>query len=375
MKILYCIRSLYNSGGMERVMINKANWFVAHGYQVIIVTTDQLDRPIFYPLDGRVKCVDLAVNYALNSRRPIWKKLWYFFYNRYLHKRRLRTLLQVECPDIIDSWIGNETTFLPRIKGDAALIAECHFCHYAFVERMRKGFYGWIDRQNMKLMKRALAHYDRFVVLTKKDREEWQMSNVAVIPNARTFEPDLLPDYAEKRVVAVGRLSAEKGYDALIDIWNIVAAQCPDWMLEIYGGGPDRDRLEQQIAEHSLQKSVRIQQPTSDIKSVYTKSSVLVLTSRYEGLPMVLLEAQASGLPVVSFDCQCGPRDIIENRQSGFLVPQGDVVTFAKCLICLMDSQELREKFGKQARIASENYSEEKVMQQWVDLFEQVAKK
>ena len=374
MKILYCIRSLYNSGGMERVMVNKANWFVAHGYQVTIATTDQLDRPIFYPLDDRVKCVDLAVNYALNSKRPIWKKLWYFFYNRYLHKRRLRTLLQVERPDIIDSWIGNETTFLPRIKGDAALIAECHFCHYTFVECLRKGLYGWIDRQNVKLMKQALAHYDRFVVLTKQDQDAWRMSNVAVIPNARTFKPGPLPDYAEKRVVAVGRLSAQKGYDRLVEIWRRVAAQCPDWMLEIYGGGPDLDKLNQQIADCSLQNRVRIHQPTSDIKSVYMQSSILVLTSRYEGLPMVLLEAQASGLPVVAYDCQCGPRDIIENRQSGFLVPQNDVVTFSECLITLMESQKLREKFGKRARIASENYSEENVMQQWVDLFVQLGK-
>ena len=96
------------------------------------------------------------------------------------------------------------------------------------------------------------------------------------------------------------------------------------------------------------------------------------MSSRYEGLPMVLLEAQAAGLPIVSFDCKCGPKDVIENGVDGFLVEDGDIEQLAQKLVVLMQDANLRKQMGSAAYAHSERYSEERIMKQWTDLFDEV---
>ncbi|WP_257088545.1 glycosyltransferase [Sphingobacterium sp. E70] len=107
---------------------------------------------------------------------------------------------------------------------------------------------------------------------------------------------------------------------------------------------------------------------------VYLDSSIVVMTSRYEGLPMALLEAQACGIPMVAFACKCGPRDIIRQDKNGFLVAEGDLEDFAEKVCRLMKDQQLRSTMGNRAREMSENFSEERIMRQWLVLFESLRK-
>jgi hypothetical protein len=87
MKILYCIAGTYRSGGMERVLTNKANYLVSKGYEVIIVTTDQHNRPPFFKLDERIKCYDLNINYEENNGKSIFNKIINYPKKQILHKK------------------------------------------------------------------------------------------------------------------------------------------------------------------------------------------------------------------------------------------------------------------------------------------------
>ena len=114
---------------------------------------------------------------------------------------------------------------------------------------------------------------------------------------------------------------------------------------------------------------------SEDMKQEYLDSSIFALSSRYEGLPMVLLEAQAAGLPIVSFTCKCGPRDVVTDGVDGILVVEGDVRGLADALKRLMDDRELRRKMGEAAYKASDRFDEEKIMRQWLQLFEELCRR
>ena len=123
------------------------------------------------------------------------------------------------------------------------------------------------------------------------------------------------------------------------------------------------------IEEYDLGKTVTLDGPARDVKELYSNTSILALSSRYEGLPMVLLESQAAGIPAVSFACKCGPRDIIEDGRNGLLVPEGDTGGFADALLRLMTDDALRKAMGAEAYQMSDAWSEAKIMHRWKALF------
>ena len=109
-----------------------------------------------------------------------------------------------------------------------------------------------------------------------------------------------------------------------------------------------------------------------NMKEQYRNASIFVMTSLYEGFGMALLEALTCGLPCIAFDCPCGPREMISNDKNGFLIAESNVEEFADKLIYLMSHSKERKEMGRQAYLSSENFSTEKVMKQWMDLFDEV---
>ena len=224
----------------------------------------------------------------------------------------------------------------------------------------------WLTRQDEKTAKR----FDCFVALTEEDKENWgSQEHICVIPNAKTFSPIRTAALDAKKVIAVGRYSYQKGFDRLIDAWRIVTKSCPDWQLEIVGEGDEKVALQNRIDRYGLAEQVKLMPATSAIEEVYLGASVMVLSSHYEGLPMVLLEAQSFGLPIVSFACQCGPKDIVEDGETGYLVPEGNVEQLAERLVNVMTNETLRKAMGRRAKEASHRYDEDRVMKQWIDTF------
>lgn len=129
------------------------------------------------------------------------------------------------------------------------------------------------------------------MILTNKDAKNWEkLKNLYVIPNALPFISEITSTCDNKKVISVGRLSPEKGYDLLIEAWNLVALRHPDWILEIYGNGDEYDKLKSMITKYSLSKNISIHSSIANITEKYIESSIYVMTSHYEGFGIVLIE-------------------------------------------------------------------------------------
>ena len=373
MKILYCIAGTYNSGGMERVLANKANWLVAQGYEVTIATTDQKGRRPFFSLDERIVCHDLGIGYEENNGKSFLNKLLQYPYKQYKHRKRLTALIEQIKPDITISMFCNDVSILPRIKDKSKKILEIHFSKFKRIQYGRKGIWRIADTYRNKLEERQVKQFDRFIVLTEEDKKYWgDLANIEVIPNARTFNPEHTVPLDTKRVVAIGRFTYQKGFERLIEAWNMICRKHPEWHLDIVGDGEERTRLQTLIDSYEIGDSTTLCPPSNDMDAVYNNASIIALSSRYEGLPMILLEAQAYGLPIVTFDCKCGPSDVVTNGVDGYLVAEGDCNALSQKLSMVMDNENLRLQMGKEARKNSCRYSEENIMSKWDRLFNQL---
>lgn len=379
MKIIYCHCSLYNPGGMERVLLNKVRW-LRHNrpeWQIMIVTTDQQGRETFYPFPPEVRIVDLNINYSLDNDRPVYKRISSYMRKRRLHKKRLTDLLMSERPDITVSLYPSESSFIPAIQDGSRKVLELHFNRFFRLQYGRRGVVGLIDRFRSRQDMEVARRFDRFVVLTEEDKGYWgDMPNIEVIANAALPMPVKSSCFA-KRVIAVGRLDYQKGLDRLIEAWELVMKNpaSRDWTLDIFGQGEWRDMLADMIESKGVSDSVRINTPTADIAAEYAHSSILAMTSHYEGFPMVMIEAMSAGIPVVTFDYKCGPRDIIEDGVNGLMVTDGDIHAFADALAGLMADESARAEMGRKALAVEHRYSEESVMRRWTNLFDDLTKK
>lgn len=371
MKIVYCHCSLYNPGGMERVLFNKVAWLAAAGHDVSVVTTDQQGRPPFYRFPDGVRLTDLGINYSLDNNKSLRERIPSYLRKRRLHRRRLTGLLMAERPDITVSLYPSESSFIPDIPDGSKKILELHFNRYFRLQYGRRGLTGLIDRWRSRQDVKIARRFDSFVVLTDEDKKYWgDIPGITVIPNA-ALPMSLKSDCMSRRVIAVGRLDYQKGFDRLISAWELVKRNpaSAGWRLDIFGQGEWREMLDAMIAEKGLRDSVKINVPVANIECEYARSSVIAMTSNYEGFGMVLAEAMSCGVPAVSFDCKCGPSDIITDGADGFLVRNGDIRAFADALLRLMADDDLRRRMGEAATAVTARYSEDRVMGQWLSLF------
>ena len=379
MKIIYCTHSLCNPGGMERVLVNKVTYIVERlHWDISIVTTDQKGRPSFYPLPAGVRVTDLGINYSDDNVKSVTGKILGYLQKRRRHKRLLTSLLEREKPDIVVSLYPSESSFIPDIKDGSKKVLELHFCKYFRLQYGRKGLLGMIDKWRTHQDERIVRRFDKFVVLTNEDKEYWgNLHNIEVIPNAAMNMGGHFSDVANHRVIAVGRLDYQKGFDRLIQAWCYIQrdGRYQDWHLDIFGQGEWHEMLENMISERNLNDSIRLNNPTNQIGREYAQSSLIVMTSNYEGFGMVLVEAMACGVPAVAFDCKCGPRDIISDGENGLLVPNGDIPGLAEAMMKLMGDYELRRRMSGKARQVVDTYSEKAVMDKWVRLFTSLAVK
>lgn len=368
MKIVYCLHETFLPRGMERILIQKANYWASHyNYEVFIVTTDQQNKSPFYPIDKRVKSIDLNINY-----NELGGNLIYRFINkiqkRKKHKYRLQQLLQDIRPDITISMYGPEKAFLPKIKDGSKKILEVHTSYYYIQKSYYKYFFmSYLIRQR-EMSK--IKEFDKFIVLTARDQATWPLrKNVIHIGNSININDKIPSKLDQPQVLAVGALSEEKGFIYLIKAWEIVSRRHPSWELTILGEGDQRSELEKMIDKLHLQTKIKLPGKEKNIENAYANSSILVMSSQYEGFGLVLTEAMSHGLPCVSFDCPCGPSDIINSGVNGFLVTLNDTQALADKICYLIENESIRKKMGNKARNSITKFSEEVIMQQWNSLF------
>ena len=222
---------------------------------------------------------------------------------------------------------------------------------------------------------------DKIITLTQEDCKNYirkygiSENRIAYIYNWKENRLSNIPYNDEStKIVTVGRFDYQKGYEYLIQVAKKVLAKMPDWTWEIYGSGKqdEVERIRDLITENDLQDKLVIKGLEKNQDLIYGDKGIYVMTSRYEGLPLVLLEAQQYSLPIVSFSCPTGPSEIVEDGVNGYLIDCYDTDKMSEKLLELMEDSNLRTSFSNHAMDNMEKFDKDKIIQQWIDLIEEM---
>ena len=222
---------------------------------------------------------------------------------------------------------------------------------------------------------------DKIITLTQEDRKNYirkygiSENRIAYIYNWKENRLSNIPYNDEStKIVTVGRFDYQKGYEYLIQVAEKVLAKMPDWTWEIYGSGKqdEVDKIKDLIIKNDLQDKLVIKGLEKNQDMIYGDKGIYVMTSRYEGLPLVLLEAQQYNLPIVSFRCPTGPNEIVEDGVNGYLIDCYDTDKMSERLLELMKDSNLRSSFAKHAKDNMDKFDKDKIIQQWIDLIEEM---
>lgn len=375
LKIVYCTPALYMAGGVERALTVKANYFAEHfGYDITIILTEGKGKPLFYPLSDKIKVINLDINFEDLWTCSFAKKIFVYLKKQRQYKKLLTQELMRIHPDITISLLRREINFINEIPDGSRKIGELHVnrANYRNFKTEKSNFLKdifakfWSDN-----LVRHLRKLDKLVVLTEKDREAWtELEYVEVIPDPLPFVQESVSPLTEKRVIAVARYSHEKGIDLLLRAWSEVEKRSNDWRLDVYGDG-DTTSYERLIDELGIDRNrCKLNGRTNDVEREYYNSSLLALSSRFEGFGMVIIEAMACGLPVVAFDCPWGPRSIIKDGEDGILAENGNPIALAQGLISLMQDDDKRNMMSSKAQVHVRRFAIDQIALQWKQLFD-----
>ncbi len=354
MRICGVIASL-GSGGAERVMTELCAGWHHRGHSVTLLTLSSgVDD--FYAVPSGVQRVALGLaSVSANAMEAVRANM------TRLHG--LRAALRAAQPDVVVSFT-DQTNVLVLLAaqqlGIPVVVSE------RIDPRRHDPGSAW-----RALRHATYRHAAAIVVQTERVRS-WAerfvpTGRVYVIPNPQRAAQVATPPAGERatRIMAMGRLVPQKGFDQLIRAFVAVAADFPEWRLEIYGEGPDRDTLEASVRTHGVSHVVSLPGRTTEGDAALATASIFALTSRYEGFPNVLLEAMTHGCACVATDCDSGPAELLVDRQSGLLAPVDDTTAIAGALRQLMGDRELRTALGHGAQKASARFTPECVLDQW----------
>lgn len=349
MRITYVAEKISRVGGMERILIDKMNYLAEHtGHEIILLLVWYDDHEPAYKLNPDIRIVKLNVPLVPKCITP--KLLALYRFNKEIKKLS---------PDItVYTWtMGAFLSAFTSWKGKS--IYESHLARHAM--------------RNKWVLNRMEKKVDAVVTLTNGDADEFgRVGRTVVIPNFTKLAAPEEREYNSKHCIALGRFVYQKNFQRMIEIWNDVHNAYPDWVLDIYGEGEERSNIESLIRKRNLTDSVLLHDFTDNVKQCLADSSIYLMTSRFEGLPMVLIEAQTCGLPVIAFDCPYGPKDIVEDSKTGYLIPYNDDYAFTSKLSALMQNESLRQQMGENAKKTSVRYQPAPIMSQWLKLFHNI---
>lgn len=227
----------------------------------------------------------------------------------------------------------------------------------------------------------AAKFADKIITLTDADRNNY-ISKYNINPQKVEFIYNWINsinsvekyNVNSRKLVTVGRFDKQKGYDYLSKVTVNVLSKYPDWQWDIYGSGDDKikEELVEQFNIGEVLSQVNFMGNVKGIDNIYPNHGIYVMTSRYEGLPLVLLEAKQYGLPIVSFNCPTGPSEIVIDGENGYLINDFDIEEMSNKICKLIEDKELRGRFSENSLNDTEKFSKERILQQWIHLIEEM---
>ena len=354
MRVVFLIKALDNIGGTERVTIQIANELSLRKHDVHIVSLVGNQQPFFSVLPAvQLHYIHKGSDNSIFPYRDLRR-----------HYRLKKCFAQI-MPDVIVVVDASRATFkIPACRPYTTIYWE----HFNTLMKSKL-----MQRLSRKL---AVKYGDAVVTLTEEDaqsyRQKYGTTKVQCIHNPITIEVPAYVAPQAHQIVAVGRYTSQKGFDWLLQAWNLVQDKA-DWKLLIVGKGKHAKRLQAYIHQHQLGDSVQLLPPTNNMQQLFASCSIYALSSRFEGLPLVLIEAAACGLPAVAYACQTGPSEIVEHQKSGLLVPTGKVESFAQALQTLMNDDTLRMQYAQHAyQYVNQKFAVDTIVEQWETLFNQL---
>ncbi|MBR6148811.1 MAG: glycosyltransferase family 4 protein [Lachnospiraceae bacterium] len=358
--IVFFIQNFSRPAGSERVTSIIASELSKRGYDVTILSICG-DNTCFFELDEKVRLYTLIDSETVDNKKQFFKvihKLSEFYRNN-------KTDIVID----VFAALSIYTILLKKRFGLKNITWE-HFNY-----KINTG----MNRLGRQL---AVRYSDQIVTLTKTDMEYYIESNkirgkITYIYNPSPYQNVDLTDIEKERknlIISVGRLTYQKGFDRLIEVWRLVEPKC-DWELLILGDGEEREKLQDQIDKYGL-KRIKLMGNVKHIEEYYRKASIYVSTARYEGLPMTMIEAQSFGLPIISFDYDTGPKEIIFDEKDGIIIHKDEdgimIKNMSEKLVkCIGDVINI-QKMNINARIKSKEYDMENIINRWLEVVENI---
>lgn len=364
-------------GGVEKSIASLSNILVEK-YEVEIISVYKLyDKPAF-EIDRRVK-----ITYLLDHRFSPNKK-------EFKEAIKSKNIINIFKEGIKSIKILNlkKSKMIKAIKNiDSGIVISTRVEHNELLSRFGKDNVIKIAQEHthhnndQSFVQRLIDSCNNIDYLMPVSREltefytnelKGKKTKCIYIPHSLDYIPEETSSLEAKNIISIGRLSKEKGYDDLIDIFKLVIEKKSDWTLNIIGDGDQREALEKQIDKKNMTTSVILHgyRDKKYIDDMLLKASIYAMASHEESFGIVLIEAQAFGVPCVAFDSAKGALEIIENNTNGYLIENRDKQEMANKLIKLIEDKELRGSMGRESKKNAYKFSKENISKQWFGLLE-----
>ncbi|MCQ2238172.1 MAG: glycosyltransferase [Bacteroidaceae bacterium] len=375
-KICFITNSLFSVGGVQRVLAVVASK-LAEQYDVTILTLE--DHPNCDKSIYDLNKTEINFIFFRFPRLSIWEekthKIVSGLYKHYLPKNLLTSNIYskssfpntlrgalIDCLndkhfDVIVGVHGGISMKIATIRKQLnakKVIGWMHNCYDAFFVNKPAYYEGLKDHFKWQMRK-----LDDFIVLSHSDAQSFRKNlglQPTVIYNPLTLTPGEVCNTKAKKFLTIGRMvPLHKGFDILIKAFAIFAQKNQDWTLDIVGDGPEKEKVEEIIHKYNLDSRITIHPFTNQIQRYYSAASIYILSSRWEGMPLVLAEAMAHGLPIISSDISIS-KELLNNKTFAQLFPNGNFEKLSECMLNMIHS-DLETK-SKESLKKSEDYND-----------------